>query len=207
MGLLAKFLQLFNKNEQPKIAETSIVGFDTSLVYIPKYKSLSEVEKKKVDKIIKESDISSLEDIIYYGKNVSDYSTGISEILLSLYYKLTEEKTKQNMSKKDMLKLGVNSLITNEQIIVYQNMLKDLEKETTFRTIALEQMYKKWKTEHKMSDVFSKDHRLKRQQEKNSYEAAIERMKISKKVIEEQLQVSENTYNSNRNACRFNKRI
>ena len=157
MGLFAKIRHFFEKSEQPKIAENSIVRYDTSSIVIPRYESLSRKDKEIVDKYIKETKISNLEELINYGKSTSEYSTGILQLLLSLYYKITEEKNDSNMTKKDMLKLSVDTLITNEQVLIYEKMLKDLEKEITLRTIALEQMFKQWKSEHKMMGMFKKN--------------------------------------------------
>lgn len=204
MGIFAKLKQLFFKSEQPKIASSEIIGYDTSLVYIPKYKELSEEEKKQVDKYIKQTNITKLEDLITYGSQMSKYSSGLLDLLLNVHYKMTEEHEKTNSSAEEMLKLRIDTLVDNEQINIYQNMLQNIEREMTMRTVALEQIYKEWKGTSKKLGIFDKAERLKKHQEKNQFEYAIERMKISKKVVEEQIQIAMNTYNSNRYVSKCN---
>lgn len=198
MGVFTWLKELFFRKEQPKIASSEIIGYDTSLVYIPKYKDLSEEERKQVDKYIKQTNISKLEDIITYGSEMSKYSSRLLDLLLNVHYKMTEENERLNLSSEEILKLRIDTLVSNEQINIYNNMLHDLEKEVALRTVALEQIYKEWKNSSRKVSLFDKAERLKKHQEKNQFEYAIERMKISKKVIEEQIQIAMNTYNSNR---------
>ena len=63
LGLIDGIKKIFRKN-QPRIATSDIVGYDTSLVYIPKYKDLAEKEKKIVDRYILEIGTTKLENII-----------------------------------------------------------------------------------------------------------------------------------------------
>lgn len=207
MGLLDKIKQFFSRNKQSKITSSDVTPYDTSLVYIPKYKALSEEEKAQVDKYIAQTNISKIEDLITYGKELSKYSTSLLDLLLNLHYSITEGNIGRNLSQDEMLKIRIDKLIANEQISIYQNMLQSIEGETTLRTVSLEEIYKRWKSSFRAKDLFDKAERLQRRYMGEQFEYAIERMKISKKTVEEQLQVATNTSTSNRNACKCYRSI
>lgn len=200
MGFLDKIKQLFLRNKQPKITSSDVTPYDTSLVYIPKYKSLSDEEKEQVDKYIAQTNISKIEDLITYGKDLSQYSTSILDLLLNMHYSITEENIGRNLSQEELLRIRINKLIANEQVSIYKNMFQNIEKEIALRTVSLEEIYKSWKSNFKAKDLFDEAERLHRRYIGEQFEYAIERMKISKKTVEEQLQVAINTLETNRNA-------
>ena len=200
MGLLDKLKHFFSRNPKPQITSSDVTPYDTSLVFIPKYKSLSDTEKAQVDKYITQTNISRIEDLITYGKDLSTYSTSLLDLLLNLHYSITEENIGKNITQEEMLKIRIDKLIANEQISIYQNMLQSIEGETTLRTVSLEEIYKRWKASFKAKDIFNSAERLHRRYMGEQFEYAIERMKISKKTVEEQLQVAINTSKTNRNA-------
>lgn len=196
---IKKFI-MRNSNKKPRISSTDIVGYDTSLVYIPKYRDLTEEEKKQVDNYIQETDTTKIENVILYGSEMNKYSQGITEILLNVGYKADEENPMDNIKKltiEDVLNLRINAMIAKEEMSFYENLLKNLQREATLRTVALEQVYKKEQKNFKIFGIFEKAERIRRQQLEEVYETSIERMKISKKIIEQQIQSVINSSVSN----------
>lgn len=207
MRPLDKLKLLFSRNKQPQITSSDVTPYYTSLVYIPKYKALSDEEKAQVDKYIAQTNISRIEDLITYGKELNKYSTSLLDLLLNLYYNITEENLGKNLSQEEMLKIRINKLIENEQISIYKEKLQKIERETMLRTVSLEEIYKRWKMSFRAKDLFDEAERLHRRYMGEQFKYAIERMKISKKTVEEQLQVVLNTSMSNRNACKCYRSI
>jgi len=202
MNLIEKIKNFIirNSNKKPRISSTDIVGYDTNLVYIPKYKDLTDEEKKQVDKYIQETDTTKMENVILYGSEMNKYSQGITEILLNVGYKADEEYTMDNVKKltiDHILNLRINAMIAKEEMSFYENLLKNLQREATLRTVALEQVYKKEQKNFKIFGIFEKAERIRRQQLEEVYETSIERMKISKKIIEQQIQSVINSSVSN----------
>ena len=195
LGLIDGIKKIFRKN-QPRIATSDIVGYDTSLVYIPKYKDLAEKEKKIVDRYILEIGITKLENIIGYGNEVYERAICNTELLLNLFYQLTDKQTDIKFSEKtqqEVLKERLDEMIKQEELKLYNLALKKIEEEVVFRTIALEEIQKRKKKEFRQIGIFEKAERLQRKYENEQLEAAIERMKINKKNIEQQIQAIENT--------------
>lgn len=186
--------------EQPKILSRDIVGYDTSLIYIPQYKELTEEEKAQVDRYIKETDTTKIENVILYGTDMNKYSKGITELLLNVAYRVTEENSTGRVNKlttQEILNLRINAMTATEEMKFYETALRNLEREATLRTVALEQIYKKEKGSFRTFGVFGKAERIRRQNTEARFEAAIERMKISKKIIEQQIQTVMNSRGSN----------
>ena len=204
MSLFERLKNLI-RPKQARIGATSIVGYNTSLVYIPEYKSLSEEEKKIVDEYIEKNNIQNTEDIVLYGEGVSKYSLGITELLLSTLYKTTEDvqSTKlDTMPPEERSKTRINAMMGSEQIKFYNQALQNLEKEVTLQAVALEKQYQ----EHKKGNrVFRKifkhpiQERVQRKFEQTRFSEAIERMKILKKTIEQQQGAVINASNNMRN--------
>lgn len=189
-----------NRKEQPKILSTDIVSYDTSLVYIPQYKELTEEEKAQVDRYIEEIDATKIENVILYGTDMNKYSTGITELLLNVAYRTTDKGTAAKVDKlttQDILKLRIDAMIATEEMNFYESVLRNLDREATLRTIALEQIYKKEKRNFRTFGVFEKAERIRRQDEEKRFEEAIERMRISKKIVEQQIQAIMNSHGSN----------
>lgn len=188
------------QKEKPKISSTDVVGYDTSLVYIPKYKELTEEEKAQVDKYVKETDTTKIENVILYGTDMNKYSTGITELLLNVAYRVAEEKPIGRVNKlttQEILNLRIDAMTKAEEMKFYEAVLRNLEREATLRTVALEQKYKKEKGNFRTFGVFEKAERIRRQNTEARFEAAIERMRISKKIIEQQIQTIMNSRVSN----------
>ncbi|MBO5413702.1 MAG: leucine-rich repeat protein [Clostridia bacterium] len=195
-----KNLIIGKKKEQPKISSTDIVGYDTSLVYIPKYKELTEEEKAQVDRYVEETDTTKIENVILYGTDMNKYSKGITELLLNVAYRATEESATDRAGKlttQDILNLRVDAMVAIEEMNYYETVLRNLEREATLRTVALEQIYKKEKGNFRTFGVFEKAERIRRQHEEERFEVAIERMRISKKIVEQQIQAVLNLRGSN----------
>lgn len=192
MKLIEKIKNLIGRKhgKQPKIASTSMVGYDTSLVYIPKYTELTKEEKAEVNRYIKETDATKMENVILYGNDMNEYSKGITELLLNVAYSATEKNSTDRVDKlrtQDILKLRIDAMIAIEEMNFYETVLSKLNREAKLRTVALEQMYKKEKENFRTFGIFEKAERIRRQHEKERIEAAIERMKISKKIVEQQI--------------------
>ena len=210
MGLFARIANLI-KPKQARIGTTSIVGYDTSLVYIPEYESLSEEEKRIVDKYIEKNNIQNTEDVILYGEDVSKYSLGITELLLSTLYKTTEDvqSTKlDTMSAEKRNKTRINAMMGSEQIKYYNQALQNLEKEVTLQAVALEKQYHEHKKGNRVfRNIFKHpiQERVQRKFEQARFSEAIERMKILKKTIEQQQGAVINASNNMRNNRASNK--
>lgn len=87
------------QKEQPKISSTDMVGYDTSLVYIPKYKELTEEEKAQVDRYVRETDTAQIDNVILYGADMNKYSKGVTELLLNVAYRVSEEASIDRANK------------------------------------------------------------------------------------------------------------
>jgi len=204
MGLFARIANLI-KPKQARIGTTSIVGYDTSLVYIPEYESLSEEEKKIVDEYIEKNNIQNTEDIVLYGEGVSKYSLGITELLLSTLYKTTEDvqlAKLDTMSPEERSKTRINAMLGKEQIEFYNQALQNLEKEVTLQAVALEKQYQEYKKENRVfRNIFKHpiQERVQKKFEQTRFSEAIERMKILKKTIEQQQGAVINASNNKRN--------
>ena len=204
MGLFDRLKNLI-KPKQARIGTTSIVGYDTSLVYIPEYESLSEEDKKIVDKYLEETSIQKTEDVVLYGEGVSKYSLGITELLLSTLYKTTEDvqlAKLDTMSPEERSKTRINAMLGNEQIKFYNQALANLEKEVTLRAVALEKQYQEHKKGNRVfRNIFKHpiQERVQRKFEQTRFSEAIERMKILKKTIEQQQGAVINASNNMRN--------
>ena len=201
MGFIKRIKELFGK-KQPRIATTDIVGYDTSFIYIPKYSELTENERNDVDRYVEETDISKFENIIAYGNAVYEHANCNTDLLLSLYYQLTDEHTNWQSSTKteqEILEKRLEEMIKQEELELYKLSLKNLEREATLRTIALQEIHKRKKREFRPWGVFERAERLQIKYENEQLEAAIERMKINKKVIEQQIQSINNTIVNGRN--------
>ena len=204
MGLFDRLKNLI-KPKQARIGTTSIVGYDTSLVYIPEYESLSEEDKKIVDKYLEETSIQKTEDVVLYGEGVSKYSLGITELLLSTLYKTTEDvqlAKLDTMSPEERSKTRINAMLGNEQIKFYNQALANLEKEVTLRAVALEKQYQEHKKGNRVfRNIFKHpiQERVQRKIEQTRFSEAIERMKILKKTIEQQQGAVINASNNMRN--------
>lgn len=201
MGLIKRIKELFRK-QQPRIATTDIVGYDTSFIYIPNYSELTEEERNVVDKYVSETDITKFESIIAYGNAVYENANCNTELLLKLFYELTDNQTNWKTSTKteqEVLEKRLDEMIKQQELELYKLALKNLEKEATLRTIALQEIQKKKKREFRPWKVFEKAERLQRKYETEQLESAIERMKINKKTIEQQLQTIDNAITNSRN--------
>ena len=209
MGLLKRLANLIRgkRREIPEIASTDLVGYDTSKVIIPEYRSLSDEEKQEVDKYVEETKIEKIDDVIIYGRGISKYSEGITELLLSTLYKTTEgipELDLRNMPKEEIVKARIEAMVAEDSIRYYQAALSNLDRETKLRTVALKEIYKKRNNVFRRIFLSPRAEKVQKQFENGRYEYAIERMKISKKIIEQQIQAVLNSganlrYNSTSN--------
>lgn len=199
MGLIKRIRELLKK-KQPRITSTEIIGYDTSFIYIPKYTELTDTERKDVDKYVLEADIKKFESIIAYGNALYEHANCNTELLLNLYYELTDEQTNwKSKTEKEILEKRLDEMIKQEELELYKLALKNLEREATLRTIALQEIHKRKKREFRPWGFFEKAERLQRKYENEQLEAAIERMKINKKVIEQQIQSINNAIVNGRN--------
>ena len=212
MGLFKWLTNLIKtkKREIPEIASTDIVGYDTSKVIIPEYRSLSDEEKQEVDKYVEETKIEKIDDVIIYGRGISKYSEGITELLLSTLYKTTEgipELNLKSMPKEEIVKARIEAMVAEDSIRYYQAALSNLERETALRTVALKEIYKKQNNVFRRIFLSPRAEKVQKQFENGRYEYAIEGMKISKKIIEQQKQATLNAGASLRNNRPSNSRV
>ena len=124
MGLLKRLANLIRgkRREIPEIASTDIVGYDTSKVIIPEYRSLNPEDKDVVDKYVEETKIEKIDDVITYGRGISKYSEGITELLLSTFYTTTEgipELDLRNMPKEEIVKARIEAMVAEDSIRYY----------------------------------------------------------------------------------------
>lgn len=198
MGLFNWLANLIRpkRREIPEIASTDIVGYDTSKVIIPEYKSLNPEEQQKVDRYVEETKIERIDDVITYGRGISKYSEGITELLLSMLYRTTEDIPEleiRNMPKEEIAKARIEAMVAEESVRYYQAALYNLNRETTLRTVALEKIYENRKSiKNRIIGLTSRERKAQARFEEGRYEYAIEGMKISKKIIEQQIQASLN---------------
>ena len=218
MGLLKRLANLIRgkRREIPEIASTDIVGYDTSKVIIPEYRSLNPEDKAAVDKYVEETKIEKIDDVITYGRGISKYSEGITELLLSTLYTTTEgipELDLRNMPKEEIVKARIEAMVAEDSIRYYQAALSNLDRETKLRTVALKEIYKKQNNVFRRifnpfnSSRQEKAEKVQKQFENGRYEYAIEGMKISKKIIEQQIQATLNAGASLRNNRPSNSRV
>jgi len=203
VGFLETIKNLFQrgKNNLPELSSTNIVRYDTSLVHIREYKKLSKDEQAKVDEFIEKTKIDKLEDVVFYGEGISKHSTAITELLLSTLFQITDEMPigkLETRPKEDILTEKINTLIAKAQMSHYQNALFDLQKEAELRTIALQEINKKNNRIFRRIFGAPNVEKIKKQFEKRMFEDAIERMKISAKVIEQQIQAVMNNQSNMR---------
>ena len=212
MGLLKRLANLIRgkRREIPEIASTDLVGYDTSKVIIPEYRSLSDEEKQEVDQYVEETKIEKIDDVITYGRGISKYSEGITELLLSTLYTTTEgipELDLRNMPKEEIVKARIEAMVAEDSIRYYQAALSNLERETALRTVALKEIYKKQNNVFRRIFLSPRAEKVQKQFENGRYEYAIEGMKISKKIIEQQKQATLNAGASLRNNRPSNSRV
>ena len=90
---------------------------------------------------------------------------------------------------------------------IYQNLLESINRETTLRTVALEEIYKTWKRSFNAKEIFDKAEKIHRHGMIAQFEYATQRMKISKKTVENQIQTATNTSKSSRKANKYYRGI
>ena len=187
MNLLEKFKNIIKRKPQ-SIENTGLSKIDTSLIYIPKLKELSESDKEKVLEYIKEIDISNLESIINYASDLNEKANSNTEILMRLYYRLVDE-TEIKLDTDNIIYDKYNALININELNLCKAELLNLREEGILKVIALEEALKK-ESSRKLffSSIFGKYEKLKRKAELNSLVDAIERTKIVIKVIEQLIQ-------------------
>lgn len=203
MGLLNYIRTIFQrgKNNIPEVTSTNIVRYDTSLVHIREYKELSKDEQTKVDEFIEKIKIDKLEDVVFYGEGISKHTTAVTELLLNTLYQITDEMPigkLETRPKEDILTEKINTLIAKAQMSHYQNALFHLQKEAELRTIALQEIHKKNNRIFRRIFGAPNVEKTQRQFENRRFEDAIERMKISAKVIEQQIQAVMNNQSNMR---------
>ena len=114
MNLLEKF-KIIIKRKPQSIENTGLSKIDTSLIYIPKLKELSESDKEKVLEYIKEIDISNLESIINYASDLNEKANSNTEILMRLYYRLVDE-TEIKLDADNIIYDKYNALININEL-------------------------------------------------------------------------------------------
>lgn len=182
--------------KQPKLETSDIVSYDTSFIYIPKYSELSKEEKKVVDTYVAQIDVTKIENIIFYGESLYEQANINTELLLSLFYRMTDEQEKWkkgNISTEEGIQKRLEAMIAGEELELYKRNLKNLEIESTLRTVALEEILKMSKKRTIKMGIFQVAEKIARKNQEQQLDAAIERMKISKKMIEQQRQGIEKT--------------
>ncbi len=212
MGLFNWLANLIRpkKLQLPEMTSKDLIGYDTSKVVIPEYKSLSPKEKQEVDQYVEEAKIEKIDDVITYGRVISKYSEGITELLLSMLYKSTDsipEFKLRNMTKEEIAKARIEAMLAEESIRYYQAALYNLNRETELRTVALKKIYKEKNNVFRSIFKLTKAEKVQKQFENGRYEYAIERMKINKKTIEQQIQASLIASNNLRNNRASNKTV
>lgn len=201
--IIDKIKELKNKN-RPRIKTAEVVRYNTTLVYIPKYDELTDEERRIVDYYMTEVDLTKIENIITYGNKLYEYANVNTELLLNSLYKITETPSEWKVNKmtdEEILKQRLDEMTNQEEFELYRTELKKIEKESILRTVALEKIYIRNQKNFRQFGIFEKAERLKRKNEREQLETAIERMKINKKIIEQQTQSITNTINSSRNNC------
>ena len=195
MGFLERVANNIKRITNPKkalVETTDTLRYDTSLVYIPEYESLSDVQKKQADKYAKDTKMQNITDVIMYDKDMREYFKGIIELLTSMLYKSTDEIKNKNidrMSEEERSTMRVDARLVKEQVKYYRQVLDKKEEEVILRAVALKKIYE----EHKKSGrVFGRiflhpvQEIAQRRFEHERFNKSLERMKILKKTIEQQ---------------------
>ena len=198
MGLIEKIRNLFKKEQV--IPSTNITRYDTSSISIPKYLELSEEAKKVVDGYIEEIDLEKLDTLMLYADEMSEYANANTELLLKLFFRITQKPLEFELSRlsdEEIAERRLDALIQREEVGLYKQGLENLEEESTLRAVALEEIKRREsKRKFDFLGLFGRAERLKRKNQMELLELATERMKISKKTIEQQMAVVKNEIES-----------
>ena len=149
--MLMNFLKLIKFKFKNEPIERSIILFDMSKIKIPKYKELSDLEKKKVKEDEQELKIEDFSCLMKYPTDIRIKGDNVSKLLNELLYNLTEylENIDIKISlgrdiKTDPLEL-VNYLINAKKIKVLKEELNNLVSDTILKIIAVREYIKKYK--------------------------------------------------------------
>ena len=195
MGLIENIRSLFKKEQV--IPSTNITRYDTSSISIPKYSELSEDAKKVVDGYIEKIDLEKLET---YGNELSENAVASTHLLFNTYRRITTKPLESELSRLsdgEIAERKINALIYIEELELYKQILINLQEESTLRAVSLEEIKRREsKRKFDFLGLFGRAERLKRKNQMELLERAAERMKISKKTVEQQMQVVENEINT-----------
>lgn len=111
------------------------------------------------------------------------------------------------MPKEEIAKARIEAMVAEDSIRYYQAALSNLDRETKLRTVALKEIYKKQNNVFRRIFLSPRAEKVQKQFENGRYEYAIEGMKISKKIIEQQKQATLNAGASLRNNRPSNSRV
>jgi len=179
-----------------------LLGIDTSLVFVPKYKDLSEEEKQAVDEyyealieLEKDKSLSSekYKSIVKYSDDIRKKSDVNTAVLMHLLSRLTDHKPEKRLSKEEKQERAISryldAKINKEE---FKIVLKDIQKtrhEAVLKTVALE----RYSQEHKkkkydLLGFFRNAEALKKIQDRQSIANSVECVKIAIKNMDNQSQ-------------------
>ena len=198
MGIKDKLLNLFRRKTGKKanIQSNEVTQYDTSFIKIPEYLELSDEDKVIADKYIDEVDLSKIDGLILYADKMFEYANINTNLLVRLLYRITDTSSNlelRKLSKEEIAELRLNSKVQKDEVELYRNALIYLLKESSLRCSALvEVLRREGKRKFDFLGFFGRAERLKRENRIQLLESAIERMKIGKKTIEQQIQAVDN---------------
>lgn len=186
-------------NEQR--AETRLVGYDTSLVFVPLYKELSEDAKKIVENYKKEiSNIQETEKLIYYATELIEAGNQKRDILINLLYNssaMSQISQVENLSIKELVQKRFEIFVMLEEMKHAQAEVLNLKQEAILRAVAVEEIIKEQdKLKRRFFSIFQKAEQMKRKMELQMLENTRERMKITIKTLEQESQALEIAMNN-----------
>ncbi len=191
MGLRDIIRSLFKKEEKILRIQSTDLAMDS--IFIPKYANLSEEDKKKVDSYIEEVDFEKLDTLMMYADDMSDNAYANTYLLLNLFRRITTrplEAELNRLSDEEIVERRLDALIQKEELIVYKQELIKLKEESTLRAVALEEIKRReGKRRFDFIGLFGSARKLERKNKIELLENATERMRISKKTIEQQMEV------------------
>ena len=199
MNILEKIKSLFKtKTNDVKETSTTISLYDIHDVIIPEYNDLNNDDKDKVIKYKSNINITNLENIINFNKDISKEGEYLSKLLIKYLYELHEIIRKDDKTEIQLQEISINTIIKNMQVIVLKERIENLLYNCYLRAIAIEEYKKEYiKKENKFIEFFSHAAKIKRNMELKSLNEAEIRSKITIKTITQQLGAIKNAITAN----------
>ena len=182
---------------------TTIALYDVSDVILLDLEKIEDVKYKaqceaKVDEYYSSINIGNLESLIEYNTDICSYGVKLTDLLINYLISLNEIIRKDNKTKEELEKLNVDLTIKNIKVLVIKEMLQNLWLNSELRAIALERYKNEF--EHKnprFIEIFSRAGRIKRNTDLRSLNDALDRCKLTIKVLGQQISAVEGRIKSN----------